>query len=300
MSRSSASPPTAIGGGAAVLSGDGKTVAFVTYDPLVQETPQLSRLYLYDQAADRLSLVNHTPGSTSTYDGHVFGMPLSADGRYLLFGCSRCKVVPGIEDAADATQYDLFLYDRLTDAFTLVSHALGDPLRPANGGSYGTLSADGRYLLISSSATDLVAGQTGPAGVLFLLDRTTGAITLVSHVPGAGTTAATGSFSGSGQISADGRWILFTSDATDLVPGQAGGGQDLHLFLDDRTADTTVLVTRLISPDSRRQGVALRFDELRRPLDRLQQRRDRPDSGGDDANARADVFLYDRTPARRP
>ncbi len=297
VSRSSASPPTAIGGSAAVLSGDGTTVALVAYDPLVQETPQLSRLYLYDQAADRLSLVNHTPGSTSTYAGHVFGTSLSADGRYLLFGCSRCKVVPGMQDPADVTQSDLFLYDGLTNVFTLVSHALGDPLRPANGGSYGTLSADGRYLLISSRATDLVAGQTGPAGSnLFLLDRTTGVLILVSHVPGAGTMAATGSFSGSGQISADGRWILFTSNATDLVPGQAGGGQDFHLFLYDRTAGTTVLVDHTGSSPLTPAGKESSFGSMSSDGRWIVFSSDATDliPGGEDANARADVFLYDR------
>jgi Tol biopolymer transport system component len=297
LSRSSASPPTAIGGHGAILSADGKFAAFERYDPQTGSSPLVSRLFLYDTDQDRLTVVNRVAGSPSQYAGDAEGASLSADGRYLVFNCSRCQVIAGMQAPADEGQTDLFLYDRVTDGYTLLSHALGSPLRPGNGVSSGTISADGRYVLITSAATDLLAGQTGPAGSnLFLLDRATGALTLVSHVPGNPGRAAAGSFSGNGQISADGRWILFASTATDLVPGQAGGNQDLNLFLYDRTSDTSVLVNHagsspvtpaekgIFYPSMSADGRWIVFESPATDLI----------PGGSDTNQTTDVFLYDR------
>jgi Tol biopolymer transport system component len=298
LSRSSASPPTAIGGHGAILSADGKFVAFERYDPQAGSAPLVSRLFLYDSAQDRLTVVNRVAGSPSQHAGNPGAVSFSADGRYLVFDCSRCKMIAGMQDPAAGEQPDVFLYDRVTDSHTLLSHALGSPLQPGNGGSSGgRISADGRYVLFTSAATDLLAGQTGPAGSnLFLLDRATGALTLVSHVPGKPGMAAAGEFSGHGQLSADGRWILFDSTATDLVPGQAGGNHDLNLFLYDRTADATVLVNHagsspltpsdkgVLSWSMSADGRWLVFDSNATDLI----------AGGSDTNEMSDVFLYDR------
>jgi Tol biopolymer transport system component len=301
LTRSSASPATATGGYgftlSATLSADGSSAAFAVFDPNPGYAPDVSRLYLYDQAQDRLTLVNRVAGSPAQHAGDAEGASLSADGRYLVFRCSRCQVIAGMQAPADAGQSDLFLYDRVTDGYTLLSHALGSPLRPGNGGSSGTISADGRYVLLTSAATDLLAGQTGPAGSnLFLLDRETGALTLVSHVPGNPGRAAAGSFSGNGQISADGRWILFTSTATDLVPGQAGGNQDLNLFLYDRTSDSSVLVNHAGSSPVTPAEKGVFYSSMSADGRWIVFESPATDliPGGSDTNQTTDVFLYDR------
>jgi hypothetical protein len=86
--------------------------------------------------------------------------------------------------------------------------------------SAALVSADGRWEVITSQATDLVAGQVDVASTwdVFLRDNLAGTVTLVSHVVGAPATAAN-SHSFGPAISADGAFIVFQSLATDLVAG---------------------------------------------------------------------------------
>ncbi len=92
------------------------------------------------------------------------------------------------------------------------------------GASYPeAISTDGRYVLVRSSAPNLVPGQTDLNGAsdLFLVDRSAGTTTLVSHRAGEPLRCAdAGSISSA--MSPDGAFVLFTSWASDLV---AGGGE---------------------------------------------------------------------------
>ena len=118
--------------------------------------------------------------------------------------------------------------------------------------SRSVLSADGRWLVFTSTAPDLVPGQFDREASedVFLLDRTTGARTLVSRRAGTSATAADAT-SFDPVLSADGRWIAFVSTATDLVPGQvdivhndfSNDGRDV--FLHDRVTGATALVSHV-------------------------------------------------------
>ena len=104
-----------------------------------------------------------------------------------------------------------------------------------------SLSADGRYEVFTSSATDLVSGIADTNGYtdVFLRDLQTGVTTLVS-VNSAGT--ATGnSQSSANAISADGRYVAFWSFASDLTDIPTSGNGDI--FVRDLQAGTTTLVS---------------------------------------------------------
>ena len=124
------------------------------------------------------------------------------------------------------------------------------PMRPstgatAAGGSQAVISADGGWIAFLSAATNLVAGQTGPAGVsphVFLHQRATGTATLVSHAAGAPLTVAN-RFSLSAVISPDGRWVAYLSEATDLVAGQLDTNSLEDAFLYDRTTGASTLIS---------------------------------------------------------
>src|SRR3982751_5682415 len=109
-----------------------------------------------------------------------------------------------------------------------------------------SLSADGRGVAFLRSATHLAAGQTVPAqrGLdVFLHDRISGATLLVSHST-ASPTAASARGAASAVLSADGRWVAFVSESTDLVPGlPADASLSRRLFLFDRISGTTVPVS---------------------------------------------------------
>ena len=103
------------------------------------------------------------------------------------------------------------------------------------------ISADGRYVLITSQATNLVPGDTNLTPDVFVNDRRTGQTTRVSVSSDGeqGTPPANG-FGGSSAegISADGRYVVFRSIASNLVPGDTNGAEDIFIH-DRQTAQTT-------------------------------------------------------------
>jgi Tol biopolymer transport system component len=107
-----------------------------------------------------------------------------------------------------------------------------------NGGSGhgGTaISADGRFVAYVSDATNLVPGDLNLRRDAFVKDRVTGQTQRVSvTVTGAEADGSTARVS----ISADGRYVAFSSDATNLVPGDRNGVRDV--FVRDRVNGTTV------------------------------------------------------------
>lgn len=144
-----------------------------------------------------------------------------------------------------------------TSLLTLNSSGTGS----SNGNSFaGNLSADDRYLVFMSSATDLVPNVMTTIDNIYVRDLRTGSNVLVS-VNSAGTDGGNGG-SYQSSITPDGRFVLFVSDATDLVPGDDNNAPDI--FVRDLTAGTTTRVEYLdashansspgvphISPDGR-------------------------------------------------
>jgi hypothetical protein len=102
-----------------------------------------------------------------------------------------------------------------------------------------TVSANGRFAAFASEATTLVAGDTNGLADIFIRDRLTGETRRVNVGPG-GVQAAGGS-SDLPEISADGRYVVFRSSATNLV---ADGGS-FRIYLHDRV---TGLVSRVAAP----------------------------------------------------
>lgn len=100
------------------------------------------------------------------------------------------------------------------------------------------VSDDGRWLLFTSASDRLVAGDFNATSDVFLLDRTTGQLTLISANPagraGNGTSVAAG-------LSADGRRVAFLSRASDLVPNDTNHTWDV--FVHDVDAATTRLIS---------------------------------------------------------
>jgi Tol biopolymer transport system component len=100
----------------------------------------------------------------------------------------------------------------------------------------GTLSGNGRYLAFTSNATNLVPGDSNSADDVFLLDLQTNEMELVS-VSTDGVTA--GNLASSGpSITSDGRFIVFQSNATNLVENDTNNKTDI--FVRDMVNKTTV------------------------------------------------------------
>jgi len=159
---------------------------------------------------------------------------ISTDGRYVALVSSGANVVVGDTNNAD----DVFVRDRTAGTTTLVSVSrTGDSADAESSGA--AISADGRYVGFSSPATNLVAGDTNGTYDVFLRDLLAGTTSRVSvRSDGAQGNALSGFNPG---LSADARYIAFTSNASNLVSGDTNGTGDT--FVRDRVAGTTTRVS---------------------------------------------------------
>jgi len=166
---------------------------------------------------------------------------VSADGRYVVFESDASNLVAG--DTNGFT--DLFLKDIQTGAIIRVNtDALGNE---ATGGTLGgasmgsDISADGRYVVFGSAASNLVANDTNGVSDVFIKDTQTGAISRV-NTNALGNEAMGGTLgSGNYDISADGRYVVFESDARNLVANDTNGMLDI--FLKDTQTGTITRVS---------------------------------------------------------
>jgi hypothetical protein len=150
-----------------------------------------------------------------------YGPAISVDARYVAFESSANNLVVG-----DTNGFlDVFVHDRQTGTTTLVS--LSTAGGQGDHHSYEcSISGDGRYVAFKSQATNLVAADTNNVSDLFVRDRQTGTTTRVS-VDSSGAQADNGTEQG--VISADGRFVAFASDASNLVASDTNASEDVFV-----------------------------------------------------------------------
>ena len=155
---------------------------------------------------------------------------INLGGRFVAFSSTASNLVTGDTNG----KQDVFVRDRNTGTTERVSVSSAE--KQGDGDSaWAAISADGRFVAFHSYAADLVAGDTNHDADVFVRDRTTGTTTRVS-VTSTGRQANTGSGSPL-DISADGRFVAFDSEATNLVARDTNGARDV--FVRDRTTGTT-------------------------------------------------------------
>ncbi len=230
------------------ISADGRYVAFVSLAtdlvPGATDTNHQTDVYLWDRVTGTTTLVSHATGSSNVpSDGLSYDVRISADGRYLAFNSTATNLVEGQTDPAQASG-SVFLWDRTTNSSTLVSRKSGtSATEPDNDDSYiAGISSDGETVLFTSTAQDLLPNVTDTPRTIdvFLYQRSSGMVTLVSRASGAPGTAAGGY---AGALSADGLSVAFVSQGANLVPGQVDGGNSPDVFLFDRISREMRLVS---------------------------------------------------------
>lgn len=148
---------------------------------------------------------------------------LSENGRYVSFWSWASNLVPGDTNGWG----DIFLRDTESNETTCVSVSLdGDPaFRGATNDC--DISGTGRYVAFTSDSSDLVADED-PDGYsdVFVRDMQSAETTLVSQ----SSLGVRGNYySGGPSVSADGRYVAFFSQASDLVPGDTNSRQDVFV-----------------------------------------------------------------------
>jgi len=220
------------------ISADGRYVAFhSSATNLVSGvTNGTTHIFVHDRQTGATTRVS--VASDGTEGNSVSIKPsISADGRYVAFQSIATNLVSG---DTNGTQ-DIFVHDRQTGQTTRVSVA-SDGTEGNSGSNDPSISADGRYVAFQSQANNLVSGDTGFITDIFIHDRQTGVTTRVS-IAFDGTEA--NNVSSAPSISADGRYIAFESNASNLVDGDTNGTQDIFVHdREDNTAPTVVSITR--------------------------------------------------------
>jgi Tol biopolymer transport system component len=150
-----------------------------------------------------------------------FNPSLSADGRYIAFYSDASNLVAGDTNGTG----DIFVRDTVDGTTTRVS-VDSDEAQANSSSSTPALSSDGRYIVFSSSASNLVADDTNVNYDIFVRDTVLGTTTRVS-VDSDGAQANNSSFNPS--LSADGRYIAFYSNASNLVADDTNGTPDIFI-----------------------------------------------------------------------
>jgi Tol biopolymer transport system component len=218
---------------APVVSADGRYVAFSSNSALVgNDTNQVADVYLRDREAGTTIRVSVAADGTQA-DDSSFGAAMTSDGRFIAFVSDATNLVPG------KTMFprDVYVKNVQTGAIEVASLA-DDESEGNSSAAPPDISADGRFVAFASFASNMVPGDLNDAFDVFVRDLqldTTERVS-VSSAEAEGDAPST-----KPAINADGRYVAYSSNATNLVPMDLNEANDI--FLRDRVAGTTERVS---------------------------------------------------------
>lgn len=241
------------------------------YDVFVRDTTE--------RRSQRISV----PAGGGWADGPSYRPAISADGRYVAFDSYATNMVP--DDGSGG--FDVFVRDRVAKTTERVSIGLGgeDPDGESTGAA---ISGNGRFVVFESGAENLVDNDGNGFVDVFLYDRDADTTSLISV--GSDGSPSNNTFSGIADISANGRYIAFTSTASNLVADDTNG-TIADVFVRDRVAETTQLVSvnsageqgsdfQSLQGTVSADGAVVTFDSLSSAM------------VGNDTNDEPDVFVH--------
>jgi Tol biopolymer transport system component len=241
VSVNTSGKPSNGGSGSPGISVDGRYVVFdsVGDDLVAGDTNKKTDVFLRDlQSGSTVRLSVDSSGNE--VDGWSSGATISPDGTLVAFCSDATTLVTGDNNGVK----DVFVRDCVlgtTERISVDSAGIEGNDRSFAAGMSGGFSADGRFVLFESFATNLVAGDTNGFIDVFVHDRTTGVTERVS-VDSAGNEADAECWNSS--ISRDGRLVVFQSRASSLVANDTNGTSDA--FVHDRATG----ITQRVSVDS--------------------------------------------------
>ena len=194
-----------------------------------------SDVFVRDREAGQTFRVSLS-SSGSEGNGSSYSSSISSDGRYVAFFSDASNLVDNDSNGSS----DVFVHDRQTGETSRVNVSSAGV--QGNSTFYypsaPSISSDGRYVAFGSDADNLVAGDSNSVRDIFVRDREAGQTTRVS--------VSSSDAQGNGasyypSISSDGRYVAFSSDATNLVANDSNGISDT--FVHDRQTGQTTRVS---------------------------------------------------------
>ncbi|TYL88730.1 hypothetical protein FXB40_37695 [Bradyrhizobium rifense] len=222
-------------------------------------------------------------GTPANGDTYFFGF--SPDGTKVLLQSYATNLVPGLNLTVSGAR--LYVKDLTTGAVTLVSSPGGTDSAALDSDGSGTFGTNDS-VIFSSSSDKLVPDDTNGVSDIFEKDLTTGAITRLSTT--ASGVQANG-LSSSGVLSPDGHRLLFSSFASNLVPGDTNNSYDA--FIKDLG---TGVITRVSTSSSGAElNGGLSGSQIRWNANQLFFTSDATNASAGDNNGATDLFVKDLT-----
>ncbi|MBC8405231.1 MAG: PD40 domain-containing protein [Planctomycetes bacterium] len=220
------------------INTDGNCIAFrsLASDLVAGDLNLIDDIFVYDRTLGTLQRVSTGPlgvEGNATSDRPT----ISGDGNLIAFWSDATNLVTSDLNL----QRDIFMHDRSTGTTSLISvdslgvQGNGPSTRP-------DFSSDGRFIVYSSLASNLVAGDTNAVKDIFVRDLLLGTTELISK-NNAGEIGD--DLSSVPRISADGRYVTYRSIASNLVEGDSNNAEDV--FLHDRQTGVTTILSRSTS-----------------------------------------------------
>jgi Tol biopolymer transport system component len=227
------------------ISADGSKIAFISLaTDLTQTTDSngAADIFVRNTVANSTTWVS-LRDSDLPANGGSSEPAISGDGRFVAFTSTATDLVISDSNAVA----DVFIRDLTLNTTTRISLRDNDVETFTGASGSPSISNDGNLVVFTSAATDLVLSDINGVADIFIRNRAPGIGTTTRLSVDSAGLEADGP-SANPKISSDGRYVLFTSDATDLVPNDTNGITDL--FLRDRSLNTTTRVSNGIDDEA--------------------------------------------------
>jgi Tol biopolymer transport system component len=284
-----------IGGGQAIgsvradVSRNGSAVVFDSSSPnLVRgDTNRRRDVFVWDRDTGKVSRVSVNSRGGQAREAS-WEASVSANGRYVAYQSTATELDSGEKGRMD---YDVFVYDRISRRTARISVAKGG--EEANGDSMRpSLSADGKYVLFDSWATNLVANDLNFSRDVFRLNRSNGVVRRAS-VTSQGSEADGDSSTVGDGLSGNGRYATFGSNAFNLQEFATDPAWR-NVYVHDFRTGLTTKASASPSPDTTQAGIGSGWSTISGDGCFIAYNSNTSTQLDEDTDHRFDVFLYRR------
>jgi len=261
------------------ISSNGRFIIYYSWSSNLIDNEIFSEpgMYVFDSQTKETKVIKN-PTTNNLISGS--GARISDDGIIVAFNSEMSDLIPNDYNNLS----DIFTYNFQTEEIQLVTKSYDEGL--ANGWSYSSidLSSNGKFVVFCSPASNLVENDINHVSDIFYADLSLGTIELVSitydGLPSNNDSAPEVSISG------DGRFVTFTSGATDLVQNYNSGG----VFIRDMSLEKTSLIS--LTPNNEIPNGYSNYSSISNNGKHITFLSTASDLVVDDLNEKTDVFLF--------
>jgi len=213
---------------APAISADGLSVAYESYatNLVPVDTNGVRDIFVWNARAGTTTAVSTGPGEIET-NSESFEPTISGDGRFIAYSSSASNIAPGVDGTSTVNVYLKDMRGGSTKLITI------DPkTKKGVGGSRPSISEDGSKLAFYSFAYTLVEGDKNGLWDIFIYEAGNPKLKRIS-LTSAGGERDQGDESSSRvvtpSISGDGRYVTYSTTATNVVSGDTNKMQDVFV-----------------------------------------------------------------------